>query len=70
MPVEIRVIHLPAQARLFQVVVAGGFQRLDFGFAQRGQQHRRQDRDDGDHHQQLDQGKSSRGFVSFHMGAL
>ena len=37
-------------ARLFELIEAGGGARPLPGFVERGQQHRRQNRDDGDHH--------------------
>jgi hypothetical protein len=49
--------------------VAGAFDLLgfDFGTRQRGQQHRRQDRDDRDYHQQFDQRETIAWFsIYFH----
>ena len=50
-------IHDPGQCQLFVVVETGGAQRLLFGLGQRRQQQRRQDGNDGDDHQQLDEGE-------------
>ncbi len=49
-----------SQTQLFDIAQA--FDPVGFGFrlAKRGQQHRRQDRDDGDDDQQLDQSEAAR----------
>src|SRR5205823_2605605 len=47
-------VELNAQPHLPEIVDAGDLLGLRFGFCQRRQKHRRQDRDDGDDHEQLD----------------
>jgi hypothetical protein len=54
-------IHHPAELELLEVAHATDGVRLGFGLAQCGQKHRRQNGDDGDHHQQFDEGKSPQG---------
>jgi hypothetical protein len=51
----VRQVHVQAVAHALQVVGALGGHGLVLGLAQGRQQHGRQDRDDGDDHQQLDQ---------------
>jgi hypothetical protein len=51
-------IHDPGQSDLMVVGALGAF-GLFFGLRQRGQQHRGENRDDGDHDQQFDQGETS-----------
>jgi len=46
----------------FEVIHAGNRLRFRFGFAQRWQQHGSQNRDDGDDHQQFDQGEATLKF--------
>ena len=53
-------VHLPAKLQLLDVVEAGGGADARRGPAQRGQQQRRKDGDNGDHHQQFDQSKRLR----------
>ena len=50
-------VHPYRQSKLLEVVPAAGPFRRFLHLAQRGQEHPRQDRDDGDHHQKLDQRK-------------
>ena len=50
-------VHRKAKANLLQIACAGDGTRLLARLGQRGQQHRRQDRDDGDDNQKLNQGK-------------
>ena len=47
-----------AEADLPEVIQATGALSLGLGSRQRGQQQRRQDSNDGNHHQQLDQGET------------
>ena len=54
----VAAIEHPRQAELPIVAQALGLERLALGLAQRGQEHPGQDRDDGDHHQELDEGES------------
>ncbi len=51
-------IHQPCQLELFQVAHAGNPLGLCLGFAERGKEHACQDRNDRNHHQEFDQGKS------------
>lgn len=51
--------HRRGNSDLPAVIHAGGRNSAGFGFAKRGQQHGRQNRDDGNHHKQFDQGKSA-----------
>jgi len=55
-------IHFHPEADLVQVVQALGHPGALFGFAQRGEKHPRQDRDDGDDDEQLDQGETDTRF--------
>jgi len=50
-------IHQVSQLDLLEVIHAARPHRLGLGFAQRRQEHARQDRDDRNHHQQLDEGE-------------
>jgi len=50
-------VHLPAKLQLLDVAEAGGGQPARLGPAQRGQQQRRENGDDGNHDQQLDEGE-------------
>lgn len=51
-------IHLPGQVQLFGIILTNGALCRFPGAGQGGQQQRGQDRNDGDHHQKLNQGKS------------
>jgi len=46
--------------QLFEIVEALRRLGTHFGFAQRRKQHRRKNRNNGDHHQQLDEGEGWR----------
>src|SRR5438105_13321308 len=48
-------IHVPTEIDLAQVAEAKSRLTFRFGLAQSGQKHQCQDRDDRDHHQELDQ---------------
>ena len=52
---EIAQIHLEGQSAVAKVVEAKGLFALFFGSGQGGEEHAREDRDNGDHDQQLDQ---------------
>jgi len=54
--VIVGVLHIHV-AKTFDVVHARCFLSGHPGLLQRGHEHGGEDRDDGDHHQQLDQGK-------------
>jgi hypothetical protein len=62
-------IHHESQADLPGVTQATRLLSADFSLAQRGQQHGGQNRNDGNHHQQFYQGKTSAGraFWNFHI---
>ncbi len=47
-------IESPAERELFEIVEAGSSLRFGFGFAERGDEHAGEDRDDGYHDEQLD----------------
>ena len=51
-------VHYKSITDLLLIAEALGQQRFGFGPSQSGQQQRRQDSDDRDHHQQFDQGKT------------
>ena len=51
-------VHDETQLELLKAVQAGRVGGLEFGARQRRQQHGREDRYDGDHHQQFDEGKT------------
>lgn len=51
-------VHVPAELELFEVAQASDGLRLALGFGERGQEHPRQDRDDGNDDEQLDEGES------------
>jgi len=50
-------VHLPAKLQLLDVAEASGGQTARLGPAQRGQQQRRENGDDGNHDQQLNEGE-------------
>jgi hypothetical protein len=52
------LIHAHANADLAEVVDARGFMSAIPGTGQRGQEQAREDRDDGDNHEQFDEGES------------
>ena len=52
-------IHVKREAPLPEIAEAGDAIGLFLRLGQRGQKHRRQNRDDGDHHEQFDQRKSA-----------
>ena len=54
-------VQMPARGELLDIIQASDRLRAGLGFVQRRQQHGRQNGDDGDDHQQLDQGEASRG---------
>ena len=56
--VVVHRVHVPGQDQLLLVAGAGGTRGLGLGLGQRRQEHARQDRDDGDDHEQLDEGES------------
>ena len=53
--------HLAAEAHLFFIAQAGDALGAFFGAGQRGQEHGGQNRDDGDDHQQFDEGERGAG---------
>jgi len=57
-PVGVVIIQMAGDEHLTLVVDAGGRLPSLFGLGQRRQQHRRQDRDNGDDHEQFDQGET------------
>ena len=63
------ILEIP-RAELLQVVLAGGGLRVVARLVQRGQEHRREDRDDRDHDEKLDQSEVPTGLLgrenSFH----
>ena len=63
-------VHVHPQPHLALVVVATNRQRLALGPRQGRQKHARQDGDDGDDHQQLDQGKTRTGTMERTSGWL
>lgn len=52
-------VYVNTHADLFEIAHGTEAHGAFLRFGQRGQQHRRQNRDDGDHHKQFDEGKSS-----------
>jgi hypothetical protein len=60
MPPEIHRVHVAGQAQLLVVVQTTDPIGAPFGSAQRRQEHRGQDGDDGNHDQQLDQCETNR----------
>ena len=55
MVVEVAGIKLRGDAKLLEGIEALNLLRLGLGLGQRGQEHGRQNRDDGNHHQQFDE---------------
>jgi hypothetical protein len=56
--ISVTPIKNAAQLQLFHIADATDSLRPQFGLAQRRQQHRREDGDDGDDHQQFNQGEA------------
>ena len=54
-------IHEIRQGKLFEVAIALDRLRLGFGARKRREQHAGEDRDDGNHHEQLNQGETPLG---------
>ena len=56
--VIVQLIHLPSEHELLGIIHAHNALSLALGLCQGGQEHAGQNRDDGDNHQQFDQGKA------------
>ena len=64
--VIIRGVHDPAELELFEIAHAIDHLGPVLGSGECGQQHCGKNRDNGDYHQQFDQGESSSGTSSLH----
>ena len=60
-------VHVEDESHLLEVASAGDHATLFTGFAQGGQQHGRQNRDDGNDDQQFDEGKT---LIASRMGSF
>ena len=53
-------VHQPAELQLLLVVQTGCGMRFALGLRQRGQEHRSEDRDDGDDDKEFDEGEATK----------